>query len=119
MVDYIVGKSAGGKDKFQLKLNEPELQAWKSAAQSSIGTDEMFHIITTFGYDNECGKKTAFKAAASVFIHAPGNDEKLYDVQFEKILPSCKSGPYGLFITEPLKRYGAWYVEAFPRWQTR
>ena len=116
MVDYIVT----GKDKFELNLIEQELQDWKAAAQSSIAPSKMFHVITTFGYDNQCGKKTAFKAALSASpqdLKMYGGDEKLYDVKFERLLPSCDSERYGLFITEPFKRYDTWYVAAFPRWQ--
>ena len=109
------------RPKFDLKLNEQEFDAWKVAAKrQGIGSSDLIHTITVFGYHNLCQKKTAMLSAASAFISDPNKyeNEKAYYIDFERLIPNCKCHEYGDYITSPYKRYGKWFINEYPRYRT-
>ena len=100
------------KQQFSLALVEDQLTALIKARGSAFNRNEKIHTITIYGRDAKCGKAFAMNSAgtASLADLSKNADESLFNFGFEAMCVYTDKARYGLYVSEPFKRYGRWYM---------
>lgn len=100
---------AGSQDEKELILQGDVLkEIQKAASKANIG-EEPIYPISIMGYNSACNKAVVLNAAGTASVesleHDP--DETLVDFGLQC---SAEDGPYGIYVSDPIKRYGKWFI---------
>ena len=97
-----------GEEKFELKVESEALRLIQQAVRVEGIENEAIYPVSVIGYTSDCHKAVALNSAGTASLERPRRDEKLVQFGFE-----CSDearGPFGIFVSEPIKRYGKWYI---------
>lgn len=104
------------RQQFNLVLAEDKLTELIARAQQKYGAEftqsTKIHTITIYGSEAKCGKAFAMNSAGTASIsQLSAADESLFNFGFEAMCyENGNATRYGLYASEPFKRYGQWYM---------
>ena len=120
LVTYTEGVGQDDARTIHLKLQEHALDSMRNRSLS-LGIDvrsDPIHTISVIGSTSGCGKAFLLNSVGTASLEEPSAEEPLVQLLFPFSCPDIPDAqrPLGIFVSDPFRRYGSWFVMMMVRY---